>query len=166
MQWSGYDYLESGKAHTYIVLQYSWWAWSSFVDILATLWDKYWRRWVQSAFLHMFLGISLKPKPSRKAPVTKPKVFEHAMAKPKIPWTLPADNNLSYESETRIQMNPSPNKDRKKDWTRETKCLSRDVQGSSLKLDRFQEKFNCGWLFVPLQYNQSNHICAPDADTY
>jgi hypothetical protein len=36
----------------------------------------------------MFLGISLNPKPRRKAPVTSPKVFEHAIAKPTIPPSL------------------------------------------------------------------------------
>lgn len=60
----------------------SWWASSSFTAILATLCESTFRRVVQSAFLQMLLGISLKPKPRRNAPVTSPKVLEHAIAKP------------------------------------------------------------------------------------
>jgi hypothetical protein len=36
----------------------------------------------------MPFGISPKPKPRRNAPVTSPKVFEQAMAKPRIPPLL------------------------------------------------------------------------------
>lgn len=74
------------KELTTIAFESSWWASSSFTAILAILWERTFCRVVQSAFLQMLLGISLKLKPRRKAPVTSPKVFEQAMAKPR---TLP-----------------------------------------------------------------------------
>ena len=73
---------------TTIAFEYSWWAPSSFTAILATLWESTFWRWDQSAFFQMFLGILLNPKPRRKAPVTNPKVFEHAIANPTIPPSL------------------------------------------------------------------------------
>lgn len=45
--------------------------------------ENFWRV-VQSEFLQRVLGISLKPKPRRNAPVTSPKVFEHAIAYPRM----------------------------------------------------------------------------------
>jgi len=72
------------KPLTTIAFESSWWASSSSTAILAILWERTFWRVVQSAFLQTFLGISLKPKPRRNAPVTSPKVFEQAMANPKI----------------------------------------------------------------------------------
>ena len=65
---------------TTIAFERSWWASSSFTANLAILWESTFWRTDHSEFLHRLLGISLKPKPRRNAPVTSPKVFEQAMA--------------------------------------------------------------------------------------
>lgn len=76
------------REHTTIALERSWWASSSLSAILAILWERSLWRVVQRAFFQIVFGISLKPKPSRKAPVTSPKVLEQAMAKPRTLWSL------------------------------------------------------------------------------
>lgn len=67
---------------TTIAFEKSWWASSSLTAILATLCERIFWWVVQSADLQMPFGISLRPKPRRNAPVTRPNVLEQAMAKP------------------------------------------------------------------------------------
>lgn len=73
---------------TTMAFESSWWASSSLTAILEIWWERTFWRVVQSAFLQILLGISLRPKPRRNAPVTNPNVFEQAIAKPRTPPCL------------------------------------------------------------------------------
>jgi hypothetical protein len=60
----------------------SWCTSSSFTATLAILCERTFWRYCRSALRHILRGISTRPKPSRKAPVTSPKVLEQAIATP------------------------------------------------------------------------------------
>ncbi len=94
------------KTLTTIAFESSWWASSSLTAIFEILWERTFWRVVQSAFLQMLLGISLKPKPRRNAPVTSPKVFEQAMAKPRTSRFLliQASTNKKWEHSSAVPL--------------------------------------------------------------